>query len=145
MKKNITLLSYFVIAFALVFTSCKKDDEVSPEQEALNALNGTWTINSATTPDGAENLSGVSITFTSENTTYTLSGLGTLNDNDLNYADVFAGSGDFSLNSNQTAFTLTPGGTVNYSIGGNTLTMNYQSNYPKESDTAKSITLTATK
>jgi hypothetical protein len=145
MKKNLTLLSYLVIAFALVFTSCKKDDDVTPEQAALNALNGTWTINSGTTPDGPVTLTGVTINFNSENSTYSVSSLGTLNDNDLNYSDVFAAGGDFSLNSTQTAITLTPGGTVNYAIDGSSLTLSYQSNFPKETDPAKPLTLTGTK
>ncbi len=145
MKKNLTFLSYLAIAFALVFTSCKGDEDVTPEQEALNALNGTWTINSATTPDGNVTLSGVTITFNSDNTTYTVSGLGTLNDNDLNYADVFAASGDFSLNSNQTAITFSPGGAVDYSIDGTSLSLSYDSNYPKETDNLTGLSLSATK
>ncbi len=145
MKKNLTLLSYLFLAFTLVFTSCKKDDDVTPEQAALDALNGTWTISTATTPDGPVTLTGVTITFNSENTTYTVSGLGTLNDNDLNYADVFAASGDFSLNTNQTAITFSPGGTVDYSITGNALTLDYDSNFPKATDDLTGLSLAATK
>lgn len=146
MKKNLTLFSYLAIALVLVFTSCKKDDvDITPEQEALNALSGTWTINSATTPDGNVVLTGVSINFNSENTTYAVSGLATLNDNDLNFADVFAGTGDFSLNSTQTAISLVPGGSVDYSISGSTLTLSYDSNFPKETSEQVGLSLTATK
>ena len=146
MKKNFTFLSYLVIAFALVFTSCKKDDDVSPEQEALNALNGTWTINSAATPDDANlALTGVTISFTSENSTYAVSGLSTFDDFNLNNSGVFEGSGDFSLNTTFTTINLNPGGTVNYVVSGNTLTLTYQSNFPKATDTPKTIVLTATK
>lgn len=146
MKKNFKLLSYLVVALTLVFTACKKDDDVTPEQEKINQLNGTWVINSATTPNGNIDLSGITITFSGENTTYTVSGLTTLEDNNLNHSDVFAASGSFSLNdSNLNEMTLSPGGLVTINVSDAALTLNYSSNFQKPTDTAKNLTLTATK
>ena len=146
MKKNFTLLSYFVIALTLVFTACKKDDDVSPEQEKINQLNGIWTINSATTPNGNVDLTGVTITFSGENTTYSLSGLNTLEDNNLNHSDVFAARGSFSLNANNlNEMTLDPGDVVTINVSDASLTLNYSSAFPKASDSEENITLTATK
>ncbi|GAA5021505.1 hypothetical protein GCM10011506_02690 [Marivirga lumbricoides] len=146
MKKNFTLLSYVVIALTLVFTACKKDDDVSPEEEKINQLNGTWEINSAKTPDANETLSGVSITFSGANTTYTVNGLATLESNNLNHGDVFAASGSFSLSgSNFNELTLVSGKVITINVTETTLTLNYSSPYPKPTSDNANITLTATK
>ncbi|MBK6263880.1 hypothetical protein JKA74_02430 [Marivirga sp. S37H4] len=145
MKKKLTLLSYFVLAFALVFTACKPDDDVSPEQEKLNELNGTWEITQAVTPNETLPLTGVTVNYTAENSSFALTGIGTLNDNNLNHSEVITASGTISLNDNLDVMTLTPGGAINFTVSGTTLTLTYQSSFPKATDEEKSITLTATK
>ncbi len=145
MKNKLTLLSYFLFAFALVFTACKSDDNVSPEEEKMNELNGTWIINAAVTPNGTEALSGVEINFNAENNSYAVTGLGVLVDNNLNHSEVIGTSGSISVSVNPDIMTLSPGGVINFTVSGTALTLTYNSSFPKAVDNETTIVLNATK
>jgi hypothetical protein len=144
MKKNLALFSYFAFALLFVFTSCNSEDP-SPEDEALNELSGTWSINLATTPDGEITLSGVSVNFNADNATYSVTGIALLEENNLNLSDVFAEQGTFSLNADQTAIVLDGNNSLNYTITDNAITISYDSNFPKETSDPAQLTLTGSK
>ena len=144
MKKNLALFSYFAVALLFVFTSCNSEDP-SPEDEALDELSGTWSINSATTPDGEITLSGVSVNFNADNSTYSVTGLALLEENNLNLSDVFAEQGAFALNDDQTSIVLDGNNSLNYTITDNAITLSYDSNFPKETSDPVQLTLTGSK
>lgn len=144
MKRNLTLLSYLMIATALIFTSCKKDEPLSEEQKAVNELSATWNITGATAGTETITLSGVSFTFNSD-MTYSISGVNVLETNNLNNDESFESQGSFSLSGSSfnllslgtgTQFTIT---SVNQETGAISLT--YSSKYPKTTSPSVSITL----
>jgi hypothetical protein len=140
MKKNIKLLSLFALAITVIFSSCNGGDDPTPEEEKIDELSGTWAIVQANN----EALSGVSITFTADNTTYSVSGLQVFTDANLNHNETLAASGTFSLNDNLDVVSLSPGGdltigSINKDNGN--LTLNYSAPFPKASDGATDITL----
>lgn len=143
MKKNFKLLTLVALALTVALSSCKKDPVPSPEEEKLEELKGTWNIVGASVSTDA--ITGVSITFTADNTTYSVTGLNTLNDANLNHSGVFEASGSFSLNDNLNVITLSPGGVLNIvslNKDNGDLSLQYSSNYPKTEDAAQNITLT---
>lgn len=150
MKRNIKLLSFLVLSFVVIFSSCKGDDDPTPEEQKIEELSGTWNIVGASEID--EPLTGISITFTVENTTYSVSGLQAFTDANLNHptssssVGVLSTDGTFSLNENLDVVSLTPGGDLNIATinkeNGN-LTLSYQAPYPKASEEQPTtITLT---
>ncbi len=162
MKKNFTLLSYILFALLLVFSSCSTDEEVSPENIALNNLSGTWTIDTGATPNGNVPLTGVSIDFNSENLIYIVSGMNFLLRENLTTTAIFSETGSFSLNSDQSSLILTyinntssymvSGGDttyfsvtinmpVDFEISNDTISLSYEIFYP-ESTSPTPITLT---
>ena len=142
MKMNIKLLSFLALSFVVIFSSCKKDDDPSAEEQKIEELSGTWNIVGANVLD--EDLTGIEISFTASNTTYSVSGLAAFTDANLNHSEVLAESGSFSLNENLDVVTLSPGGdltigNINKETGD--LTLSYTASYPKATDDATNITL----
>ncbi len=147
MKRNLKLFSYSLLALTILFSSCKKDDDKTPEEQKAEQLSGTWNLTTAT-PTGfdAITLAGVSITFATD-LTYSVSGLSVLDGADLNNGDDFAQSGNFVISGSTTEIlTLNPGGafttTVNRDTGAITLT--YSASYPKSVSDPVSITIVGT-
>ncbi|SMG40727.1 hypothetical protein SAMN05661096_02797 [Marivirga sericea] len=139
---NIKLLSFLALSFLVIFSSCKKDDDPSPEEQKIEELSGTWDIVSANVLD--EDLTGISINFNASNTTYSVSGLAAFTDANLNHTEVLGASGSFSLNENLDVVTLANGGdltigNINKETGD--LTLSYSAPYPKATDNATNITL----
>jgi hypothetical protein len=145
MKSNLKLLSLIGLSFIIVFGSCRRDQDPSPEEQKLEDLSGTWNIVSANVNnDNVAITGGVSINFNASNTTYSVTGLQAFTDANLNYDETLAASGSFSLNENLDVLTLSPGGNLN--IGSinkenGDLTLSYSSPYPKENNNAVTITL----
>jgi len=151
MKKQLSLLSYALLAITIIFASCKgKDDDPTPEEQALKDLSFTWSLATAT-PVGFDAItlsgSGVTITFNGDGT-YTVNGLTVLNDNNLNNDDTFAENGTFEISSvgengeitasiDNTTFTAT--------LNGDALALLYQAAYPKATANAVAITITGAK
>ncbi len=141
MKRNIKLLSFLALSFVVVLSSCKKDKPTA-EEKKIEDLKGTWNIVGANVLDEA--LSGVSITFTAEGTTYEVSDIQAFTDANLNHGETLAADGTFSLNENLDVVSLSPGGdltiaTINKDNGN--LTLSYQAPFPKGTDDPTSITL----
>lgn len=145
MKINTKLLSLLVLSTFFIFTACKKDDP-SPEEQKLNELQGTWTINEAVTPDGTIPLTDVSINVTAENQTYAITGLGILTDNNLNNGEVLEASGSFTLNpDNLNEMILSNGTVVSIVVTGSDFAASYSAPFQKATDPEATITLNATK
>lgn len=143
MKRNIKLLSFLALSFVIIVSSCKPKDDPSPEEQKIEELSGTWNIVGANVLDEA--LSGVSITFTVENTTYAVSGLQAFTDANLNHDESLASDGTFSLNDNLDVVSLSPGGDFNISNlnkESGDLTLSYEAPFPKGTDEPTNITLT---
>ncbi|ADR23500.1 hypothetical protein MATR_26460 [Marivirga tractuosa] len=142
MKRNIKLLSFLALSFVVILSSCKKD-EPTAEEKKIEELKGTWNIVGANVLDEA--LSGVSITFTVENTTYAVTGLQAFADANLNHNETLSGDGTFSLNDNLDVVSLSPGGDLTIASlnkdNGN-LTLSYEAPFPKGTDDPTNITLT---
>ncbi|MGM0580796.1 MAG: hypothetical protein ACQETL_08950 [Bacteroidota bacterium] len=142
MKKNIKLLSLLVLTFVFIFGSCKPKDEENPEQEKIEELKGTWDIVGANVLD--EGLTDISITFTADNTTYSVSGLQAFTDANLNHNETLDSDGTFSLNDNLDVVSLSSGGELTITSinkdNGN-LSLSYSAPFPKEGDDETSITL----
>ncbi|WP_375580858.1 hypothetical protein ABWH96_07545 [Marivirga tractuosa] len=139
---NIKLLSFLALSFVVIFSSCKKDDDPSPEEQKIEELSGTWNIVGANVLD--EDLSGITINFNAENTTYSVSGLSAFTDANLNHAETLSASGSFSLNENLDVVTLSPGGDLtigNINKENGDLTLSYTAPYPKATDNDTNITL----
>jgi len=142
MKKNIKLLSLLVLSFVVIFSSCKKKDDPSPEDQKIEELSGEWNIVGANVLD--QDLSGVSINFNASNKTYSVSGLSAFTDANLNHSEVLTASGSFSLNGNLDVVTLNPGGDLtigNINKENGDLTLSYSASYPKATDDETNITL----
>jgi hypothetical protein len=142
MKMNIKLLSFLALSFVVIFSSCKKGDDPSPEEQKIEELSGTWDIVGANVLD--EDLTGISINFNASNTTYSVSGLEAFTDANLNHNEVLGASGSFSLNENLDVVTLSPGGDLsigNINKENGDLTLSYSAPYPKATDNATNITL----
>lgn len=142
MKKNIKLLSLLALAFVVIFSSCGGED-LTAEQQKIEDLKGTWNIVGANVLDDA--ISGVSITFTADNTVYSVGGLQTFTDLNLNNNETLTADGTFSLNDNLDVISLNPGGdltisSLNKDTGAGTLS--YQASFPKGTDAETTITLT---
>ncbi|WKK87538.1 hypothetical protein QYS48_12975 [Marivirga arenosa] len=144
MKSNIKLIALIAISFMVVFSSCKKKgNEPTPEEEKLEEISGTWAIVGANVLD--TDITGVTINFNADNKTYSVTGLATFTDSNLNHAEILDSSGSFDLNDNLDVITLTPGGelsigNVNKETGD--LTLSYSGPFPKATDNETSITLT---
>ncbi|WP_296620495.1 hypothetical protein [Marivirga sp.] len=144
MKRNIKLLSFLALSFVVLFSSCKKKNDPSPEQQRVDELSATWVIVSASVnPDFPAG--EVTINFNGSNLTYSVTNLQLFEDNNLNHAGVFSGEGSFSVDPNNTnQVTLSPGGTITIASinkeNGN-LSINYQSPYQKATDDEQTITL----
>ncbi|RUA32655.1 MAG: hypothetical protein DSY77_11620 [Bacteroidetes bacterium] len=141
MKRNIKLLSLLALSFVIFVSSCKPEEK-SEKEKKIEELKGTWNIVGANVLDEA--LSGVSITFTVEGAAYSVSGLQTFIDANLNHDETLAAEGTFSLNDNLDVVSLSPGGdltiaTLNKETGD--LTLSYQAPFPKGTDDPTSITL----
>lgn len=141
MKRNINLLSLLALSFVVIFSSCKKDEPTEKEKK-IEELKGTWNIVGANVLDEA--LTGVSITFSVENTTYAVTGLQAFTDANLNHSETLTADGTFSLNDNLDVVSLSPGGdltiaSLNKENGD--LTLSYQAPFPKGTDDPTSITL----
>jgi hypothetical protein len=147
MKRNLNLLSYVLIASVLVFSACKKTT-ISPEQEQIDALSATWNLTEAT-PQGfdAIALTGVSITFTGEKT-YTVNGVATLVENNLNIDDSFAESGSFTLSGDTfNLLSLSSGGSftiVSLNRESGAISLSYSTKYPKSTSSDVSVTINGT-
>lgn len=141
MKRNIKLLSLLALSFVMIFSSCK-EDEPTAEEKKLEDLKGTWNIVGANVLDEA--LSGVSITFTVEGTTYAVSDIQAFTDANLNHDETLAADGTFSLNEELTVVSLSPGKDLNIvsldKDSGN-LTLSYQAPFPKGTDEPTNISL----
>lgn len=115
---------------------------ITPEEYKLSELKGTWDIVGANVLDTS--IGGVEITFNAENTTYSITGLSTFSDANLNHSEVLAASGGFSLNENLDVLSLTPGGDlsiVSLNKEWGNLSLSYAAPYPKASDDPTTIIL----
>lgn len=141
MKRNIKLLSFLALSFGIIFSSCNGGDDPSPEEQKIEELSGTWNI----VEGNGEALSGVSITFTVENTTYAITGLDIFTDANLNHDETLGDiNGEFSLNQDLDVVTLSPGGNLNINNinkENGDLTLSYQAPFPKASDDPTTIIL----
>jgi hypothetical protein len=84
MKKLFLFLSIGLMAGFMFFASCGDDnggDQLTPQQERTQTMRGTWTIESATVPQGVDPtiLNGASMTFNASDdnspTTFNSSGM----------------------------------------------------------------------
>ena len=147
MKRNLTLLSYLMIAAVLVFSSCK-EPSLSAEEQKYEDIGATWTITEAT-PNSfdAVPLSGVTITFDSDAKTYSMTGFATLESANLNNDGAFKESGSFTL-SGDTFNLLSLGTSTQFTIktlntSTKTLTVEYNQAYPKTTSGQVAITMNA--
>ena len=145
MKRNLTLLSYLMIAAVLVFSSCK-EPSLSEEEQAYKDISGTYSITEAT-PTGfdAITLTGVTIVLDGEEKTYSISDLPQIEAANLNNDGAFKTSGTFTL-SGENFNLLSLGTSTQFTIVGlasNTLTLEYDQAYPKTTSGQVAITINA--
>jgi hypothetical protein len=142
MKKSIKYLSLLALSLVVIFSSCRRDNDPSAEEQKIEELSGTWNIVGASVLD--EPLTGVSINFDASNTTYSVTGLDRFAAANLNNSGVLGSSGAFSLNENLDVVTLTGGGAltiVSVNKENGDLSLSYSASFPKETDPESTITL----
>ena len=142
MKKSIKYLSLLALSLLVIFSSCRRDDDPSAEEQKIEELSGTWNIVGASVLD--DPLAGVSINFDASNSTYSVTGLQIFTDANLNNSGVLGSSGGFSLNENLDVVTLVGGGAltiVSINKENGDLSLSYSASFPKETSPESTITL----